>query len=209
MPGATCRASTAPRNTPLTPPHGPATRVTRGAPIAALPGAPPPHPIGSITARAASREPNHRPPPPTPLSLPLRCSHPASHAALTPLARPGRRRPPRQAAAAASHVHTRSHRQPQRVLAALRRRRHAARRLAARGQRRLCALVLRARRTLQGQGVGRVCLCRRRRPDARGDRALVACTALRAGGGAHAPAVRAAGRAGVAHAPVQPHLCSV
>ena len=205
MPGATRRASTAPRNTPRTPPHGLATRVTRGAPIAALPGAPPPDLIGSITARAASREPNHRPPTPTPLSLALRCSHPASHAALTPW----RRRPPRQAAAAASHVHTGSHRQPQRVLAALRRRRHAAQRLAARGQRRLCALVLRARRALQGQGVGRVCLCRRRRPDARGDRALVACTALRAGGGAHAPAVRAAGRAGVAHAPMQPHLCGV
>ena len=96
MPGATCRASTAPRNTPLTPPHGPATRVTRGAPIAALPGAPPPHPIGSITARAASREPNHRPPPPTPLSLALRCSHPASRCAA--------RTPPRTPLSRRSHV---------------------------------------------------------------------------------------------------------
>ena len=153
--------------------------------------------------RAASRTTAHHPPP-TPPSLAPRCSRPTSRAALTPW----RRRPPRQAAAA-SHVHTGSHRQPQQLRAALRRRRHAARRLAARGQRRLRALVLRARCTLQGQSVGRVCLCRRRRADARGDRALVARAALRAGGGAHAPAMRAAGRAGVAHAPVQPHLCSV
>ena len=155
-----------------------------------------------------NREPHHRPLPPAPPSLAPRCSHPTSRAALTPPLTPWRRRPPRQAAAA-SHVHTGSHRQPQQLRAALRRRRHAARRLAARGQRRLRALVLRARCALQGQSVGRVCLCRRRRADARGHRALVARAALRAGDGAHAPALRAAGRAGVTHAPVQPHLCGV